>query len=256
MISSYGAHMGEEKLLSGWRGSGTIFFNRCNLRCQYCQNHTISQTDDGEPVESQDLAMIMLSLQSTGCHNINLVSPTHFVPQIIAGIWLAAQAGLHLPVVYNTGGYDSLDALELLDGIVDIYMPDMKYASHPTGLKYSKIRNYPQVNQAAVIEMHRRVGDLCLDADGLAYRGLLVRHLVLPNRLAGTAEIVKFLAENISKHTYLNLMDQYYTAFNANRFPRLNRRITSEEYDEAVDLALGAGLSRLDKPLQAKRFGL
>lgn len=246
-ISSYAPHMGEEQPLTGFRGSGTIFMTRCNLRCQYCQNHDISQTDSGYDVEPENLAAIMLELQARGCHNINIVSPSHVVPQIMAGLLIAARAGLRVPLVYNTGGYDSLATLALLDGVVDIYMPDMKYADPELAERYSKIKNYPAANQAAVKEMHRQVGDLQLDERGIATRGLLVRHLILPGNLAGTDQIVAFLAEQISKDTYLNLMDQYRPAYQAHHFPKLNRRITQAEFDAAVELALAAGLHRLDK---------
>ena len=245
-ISSYGPHHGEEDPLRGWRGSGTIFFTRCNLHCQYCQNHDISQTDQGEEVGPEELAAIMLELQGYGCHNINLVSPSHVVAPILGAIVIAAQAGLRIPIVYNTGGYDSKTALKLLEGVIDIYMPDMKYANPRTALHYSKIRNYPQINQAAVIEMHRQVGDLKINQEGLAMRGLLIRHLVLPNNLAGTEQIVKFLADEISPNTYVNLMDQYRPAFKADQFPKLKRQITPTEYRHAVHLANEAGLQRLD----------
>lgn len=246
-VSSYGPHMGEEDPLRGWRGSGTIFFTRCNLHCQYCQNYDISQTDNGDEVKPEQLAIIMLELQQAGCHNINLVSPSHVVPQILAAVLIAAQAGLRIPLVYNTGGYDSMPSLQLLDGVIDIYMPDMKYASPQIALRYSKVREYPKVNQAAVREMHRQVGDLVIDQSGLAQHGLLVRHLVLPNNLAGTQEIVRFLAQEISPNTYLNLMDQYRPAFKANQYPQLNRPITREEYQAAVRMAHQAGLHRLDE---------
>jgi putative pyruvate formate lyase activating enzyme len=252
-VSSFGPHMGEEDPLRGWRGSGTIFFSRCNLHCQFCQNFDISQTDAGDEIEPEQLAAIMLELQSLGCHNINLVSPSHVAPQILAGVLIAAQAGLYLPLVYNTGGYDGLELLKLLDGVIDIYMPDMKYASVQVARHYSKIPKYPQANQAAVLEMHRQVGDLQLDESGVARRGLLVRHLVLPNALAGTGEIVRFLAEQISTDTYLNLMDQYHPAFNARQFPKINRTITREEFQSAVDLAHAAGLNRLDGRKSAAR---
>jgi putative pyruvate formate lyase activating enzyme len=245
-VSSYGPHLGEEDPLRGWRGSGTIFFSSCNLRCQFCQNYEISQTQGGRPVEAEELAAIMLELQELGCHNINLVSPSHVVAQFLEALLLAAQAGLRLPIVYNTGGYDSMHSLQLLDGVIDIYMPDMKYASDRIARSYSKIPHYPQVNQAAVLEMHRQVGDLQIDRDGLATRGLLVRHLVLPHGLAGTGVIVRFLAEQVSPDTYLNLMNQYHPAFNARRFPKLTRRIKSEEYQAAVEMAHAAGLKRLD----------
>jgi putative pyruvate formate lyase activating enzyme len=246
-VSSFGPHMGEEEPLRGWRGSGTIFFTRCNLRCQYCQNHDISQTDRGEEMEPEQIARIMLELQAMGCHNINFVSPSHVVPQILASVFIAAQAGLHIPLVYNTGGYDSLVMLKLLDGVIDIYMPDMKYSDPETARKYSKIRNYPQINQAAVKEMHRQVGDLDINDKGVAQRGLLVRHLVLPGGLAGTEEVVHFLANEISTQTYLNLMDQYHPAFRSHHYPEVNRRLTDKEYRSAIEAAIAAGLNRLDQ---------
>ena len=190
---------------------------------------------------------MMLDLQARGCHNINLVSPSHVVPQIMAGVLVAAQAGLRIPLVYNTGGYDSMAMLRLLDGVIDIYMPDMKYGDAKIARKYSKIRDYPRVNQAAVKEMHRQVGDLLIDENGLAQRGLLVRHLVLPENLAGTGQVVRFLAEEISINTYLNLMDQYRPSFRAHHYPELNRRISNREFQEAVDMAHQAGLYRLDQ---------
>jgi putative pyruvate formate lyase activating enzyme len=246
-VSSYGPHLGEEDPLRGWRGSGTVFFARCNLRCQYCQNYDISQADSGELVEPEELAAMLLELQFAGCHNINLVSPSHVIPQFLAAVLIAAKAGLSLPLVYNTGGYDALRALALLDGVIDIYMPDMKYASPQTGLHYSKVRNYPAINQAAVREMHRQVGDLQIDGRGLAFRGLLVRHLVLPAKLAGTAAIVRFLADELSTRTYLNIMDQYQPAYNAGQYPKVSRPITYAEYQAAIQLAYEAGLHRLDE---------
>lgn len=246
-VSSAGPHFGEEDPLRGWRGSGTIFFSGCNLHCQFCQNSDISQTPDGLEVEPEELAGMMLDLQDRGCHNINLVSPSHVVPQIMAALLVAAERGLRLPLVYNTGGYDSLEMLRLLDGVVDIYMPDMKYADADTARRYSKVVNYPEVNQSAVREMHRQVGDLEVDSTGVATRGLLVRHLVLPNHLAGTDEILRFLAEEISQQTYLNLMDQYRPAYKAAEYPALDRPTTRDEYRDAVRLALTTGLHRLDK---------
>jgi len=247
VVSSFFPHMGEEDCLRGWRGSGTIFFSFCNLKCQFCQNYEISQLGYGKECEPEEIAAMMLRLQQMGCHNINLVSPTHVVPQILAALLIAAEAGLRLPLVYNTGGYDSLKTLKLLDGVVDIYMPDMKYSDEEMARKYSKVENYPAVNRAAVKEMHRQVGDLVLDERGIALRGLLVRHLVLPEGLAGTAEVVKFLAEEVSKNTYLNIMDQYRPCYRAHELPPLNRRITAEEYEEAIRLAHQAGLHRLDQ---------
>jgi putative pyruvate formate lyase activating enzyme len=246
-ISSVAPHMGEEDPLRGSRGSGTIFFSQCNLHCQFCQNSDISQSLDGREVESVELAAMMLELQDLGCHNINFVSPSHVVPQIMAALLIAAERGLRLPLVYNTGGYDSLEMLKLLDGVVDIYMPDMKYADADIARRYSKVVNYPEVNQAAVLEMHRQVGDLVVDESGIASRGLLVRHLVLPDQLAGTAEIVAFLARKVSPHTYLNVMPQYRPSYRAHDYPVLSRAITNREYEEALELARQAGLHRLDE---------
>jgi putative pyruvate formate lyase activating enzyme len=245
-VASYGPHPGEEALLSGWRGSGTIFFSGCSLRCQYCQNAGISTLPgSGAELESEVLADMMLALQRVGCHNINLVTPSHVVPQILAAVRIAAQAGLHLPLVYNTSGWDALPTLALLDGVVDIYMPDMKYSSPQAGLHYSKVRDYPRINHEAVRAMHRQVGDLQVDDQGLAWRGLLVRHLVLPHGLAGTAEVVRFLAEEISPHTTLNLMDQYRPAHLARQYPQVARPITAAEYAQALQTAREAGLNIL-----------
>jgi putative pyruvate formate lyase activating enzyme len=246
-VASYGPHHGEEEPLSGWRGSGTIFFTWCNLRCQFCQNSDISQSASGREVESDELAAIMLSLQESGCHNINFVSPSHVVAEILEALVIAVEHGLHLPLVYNTGGFDSMEALTLLDGVIDIYMPDMKYSDRMVARRLSKIGNYPQINLEAVREMHRQVGDLTLDMRGIAQRGLLVRHLVLPEGLAGTDEIVRFLANEISNETYLNLMDQYRPAYHAHKYPPLDRRISHQEHTEAVHMARNAGLNRLDK---------
>jgi putative pyruvate formate lyase activating enzyme len=246
IVSSHGPHFGEETPLVGRGGSGTIFFSWCNLRCQYCQNYEISQAGMGQEVEPEDLARMMLSLQRQGCHNINFVSPSHVVPQILAGLLIAAEAGLRLPLVYNTGGFDSLKTLALLDGVVEIYMPDMKYADAGVARRYSKIRDYPAANQAAVKEMHRQAGDLATDGRGVARRGLLVRHLVLPDGLAGTAEIVRFLRDQVSPNTYINVMAQYRPCYRARELPPLDRSITNEEYAEAVRLAQEAGL-RLDE---------
>ena len=247
MVSSYGPHFGEEAPLVGRHGSGTIFFTFCNLRCIFCQNYTISQLGEGSVVGSKELAKMMLSLQAKGCHNINLVSPTHVVSCILEALELAASGGLYLPLVYNTGGYDSVETLELLDGVVDIYMPDMKYSDEKTAEQLSGIKGYPQVNQAAVKEMHRQVGDLQLDELGIAQRGLLVRHLVLPNRLAGTEEVVRFLAQEISTNTYLNIMAQYHPCYQAFDIPTLARPVNRQEFSEAIDLAHQQGLHRLDK---------
>jgi putative pyruvate formate lyase activating enzyme len=246
-VASHGPHFGEEDPLRGYRGSGTIFFSWCNLSCQYCQNYDISQRGSGREVEPETLVTMMLSLQRQGCHNINLVSPTHVVAPILAAVLIAAEAGLRLPLVWNTGGYDSLAALKLLDGVVDIYMPDMKYADAAVGLKHSEVKDYPEVNQAAIKEMHRQVGDLVMNDRGIAQRGLLVRHLVLPEGLAGTAEITSFLAGEISEDTYINIMDQYHPCYRARELPPLDRRITREEYKTAVRQAKEAGLHRFDR---------
>lgn len=247
VVSSFNAHFGEEAPLVGQHGSGTIFFTNCNLKCQFCQNYEISQLGEGREVSPEEIAAMMLHLQGRGCHNINFVSPTHVIPQIMAAVLVAAEKGLRVPLVHNTGGYDSLEALRLLDGIVDIYMPDMKYADAKAARTYSKVKDYPRVNQAAVREMHRQVGDLVMDAQGIAQRGLLVRHLVLPDGLAGTAEIVRFLAEEISPETYLNVMSQYRPTYKAHQYPEIDRRPSMEELEGAVRLAQEAGLTRLDE---------
>jgi putative pyruvate formate lyase activating enzyme len=253
IVASYHPHFGEEAPLVGHGGSGTIFFAWCNLRCQYCQNYEISQLGEGVAVEPEELAAMMLHLQTRGCHNINLVSPSHVVAQILAATLIAAQAGLRVPLVYNTGGYDSPEALALLDGVIDIYMPDLKYADAAFARRYSKIREYPAINRAAVKAMHHQVGDLQLDHRGIAMRGLLVRHLILPNQLAGTREILDFLAREISRDTYINLMDQYYPCYKASEYPELNRRITPEEFNQAVAWAEELGLTRLDQRARFRR---
>ena len=246
VVASYGPHFGEESSLVGRRGSGTIFFTNCNLKCVYCQNYTISQLGEGTSVSSKALAQMMLDLQRRGCHNINLVSPTHQVPQILEALELAVADGLSLPLVYNTGGYDSPEVLAILDGIVDIYMPDMKYSDDATARRLSGVKDYPQVNQSAVEEMHRQVGDLVLDEQGVALRGLLVRHLVLPQGLAGTEGVVRFLAQEVSPNTYLNIMAQYHPCHRAFEFPELACPLQGEEFAQAVKLAINWGLERLD----------
>jgi putative pyruvate formate lyase activating enzyme len=247
MVSSYGPHFGEESPLVGRHGSGTIFFSYCNLSCLYCQNYALSQLGEGSPVSSQELAEMMLSLQRHGCHNINLVSPSHVVAYILEALEIAAGRGLKLPLVYNTGGYDSIATLKLLDGIIDIYMPDMKYSDEKTAQQLSGIRNYPRANRAAVKEMHRQVGDLEIDDSGLARRGLLIRHLVLPHGLAGTQGVVNFLAQEVSPNTYLNIMAQYHPCYQAFSLPQLARPLDEAEFAEAVSLARRQGLNRLDK---------
>jgi putative pyruvate formate lyase activating enzyme len=247
VVASYHPHLGEEDPLRGWHGSGTIFFSWCNLHCRFCQNYDISQQGQGREVEPEDLAIMMLALQEQGCHNINLVSPTHVVAPILAALLIAAQSGLELPLVWNTGGYDSLATLALLDGIVDIYMPDMKYADAQTGATYSGADDYPAVNQCAVKEMHRQVGDLILDGHGVAQRGLLVRHLVLPKGLAGTPQVARFLAEDVSRDTYVNIMAQYRPCYEAGELPPLDRPTSRAEHRQAMQQARDAGLHRFDK---------
>ncbi len=246
IVSSYHPHFGEERPLVGRFGSGTIFFAYCNLLCVFCQNYDISHLGHGQEVSLIRLAEMMLELQSMGCHNINLVTPTHVVPQILGALPHAIEDGLKIPLVYNTGGYDSVDTLRLLDGVIDIYMPDFKYSDNAVAKKLSGAKDYPEVAKAAIAEMHRQVGDLQLDETGIAQRGLLVRHLVLPEGLAGTRDVMRFLAKEISPHTYVNVMDQYYPCYKAFDHPPMNRRITSEEYKEAVRIATEEGLYRLD----------
>ncbi|HWP01730.1 MAG TPA: radical SAM protein [Methylococcus sp.] len=247
VVYGWGPHHGEEDPLRGWNGSGTIFFSWCNLRCVFCQNWEISQRGEGRQTTPEELAAMMLDLQRRDCHNINLVTPSHVVAQILGAVLIAARRGLRLPLVYNTGGYDSPEALALLDGVIDIYMPDMKYGDSATAHRYSHVRDYWEVNCAAVKEMHRQVGDLQLDDRGLAYRGLLVRHLVLPEGLAGTEKVLSFLAREISPDTYLNLMDQYFPCYRAYDYPPLARSITAEEYRQALEIARRCGLQRLDR---------
>ncbi len=244
IVHGHGPHHGEEDPLRGSLGSGTIFFSWCNLRCVYCQNWDISQKGLGRKVEPDQLAAMMLSLQGQGCHNINFVTPSHVVAQIIEAVEIAANEGLRLPLVYNTGGYDSLEALQLLDGIIDIYMPDLKYDDSDKAHSYSHVRDYVEVNRAAVKEMHRQVGDLVVDENGIAQRGLLIRHLVLPNDVAGTDRVLEFLADEISTDTYVNIMDQYRPCYRANDYPALNRSLTSREYARARATAASLGLHR------------
>ncbi|MCG8511064.1 MAG: radical SAM protein [Rhodospirillales bacterium] len=245
LVSSFGPHYGEETPLVGRCGSGTIFFGWCNLRCLFCQNWDISWRGEGREMEAREIAAIMLHLQDQGCHNINFVSPSHVVAHIIEAVSIAVGAGLRLPIVYNTGGYDSPEALELLDGIVDIYMPDMKFEDSDVARRLSKIRDYAPVNKAAIREMFRQVGDLRTDPDGIATRGLLVRHLVMPNGLAGTRAIMWFLAKEISPDTYVNVMAQYRPCHRAHEQPDIARPPTPQELAEAVRAAQLLGL-RLD----------
>ncbi|SPE35080.1 Radical SAM domain protein [Candidatus Sulfopaludibacter sp. SbA6] len=253
-VSSYFPHFGEEDCLRGWNGSGTIFFSMCNLRCVFCQNFDISQFLRGPEVRAERLAAMMLELQNTGCHNINFVTPEHVVPQILEALPLAVERGLRLPLVYNTSSYDSLDSLQLLDGVVDIYMPDFKFWDPALSLLYVKARDYPAAARRNMREMHRQVGALKLDERGLAKRGVLVRHLVMPGEIAGTESIMRFLAEEISPDTYVNVMDQYHPAgrVSETQFVEINRRVAAGEYWRAIAVARSAGLWRLDH----RRLGL
>lgn len=247
VVSSFHAHHGEEDPLRGHRGSGTIFFSSCNLACIFCQNWEISQAREGRAVSEEELAVMMLALQGQGCHNVNLVSPSIYVPQIIKAAHIACEHGLRLPFVYNTSAYDSPESLRLLDGIVDIYMPDAKYSDDRIAGKLSLVKGYWQVARAAIKEMHRQVGDLAVSAEGVAVRGVLVRHLVLPEGLAGTREVARFLAREVSPHTYVNVMGQYRPDNRAWDHPQLRRPITRGELVEAVRIAREEGLSRFDE---------
>jgi putative pyruvate formate lyase activating enzyme len=246
VVSSVSPHFGEEAALTGHGGSGTIFFAWCNLHCRFCQNYELSAGGEGREMSVAGLADAMLGLQAAGCHNINLVSPSHVIAPILEALAAAAAKGLRLPLVYNTGGYDAVESLALLDGIVDIYMPDMKYSDAAIAEQYSGAGDYPAVNFAAVKEMHRQCGDLVLDEAGIAERGLLVRHLVLPEDLAGSCETARFLARQISENTYVNVMAQYRPCHYAKELPRLDRPITPEEYSSAVRAFENTGLHRLD----------
>ncbi len=245
-IASAGPHFGEEPPLVGTGGSGTIFFSECNLRCVFCQNWEISLEGEGRDAEPAELARRMLALERTGCHNVNLVTPSHVVPQILGALCLAARRGLSVPLVYNTSGYDSVESLRLLEGAVDIYMPDLKWVDRREGERLAGAPDYWEVAKEAVREMHRQVGDLVLDARGVAIRGLLVRHLVLPEGVAGTETVVEFLAREVSLDTYVNVMAQYHPAGEARSHPALGRRITRREHAEAVEMARRAGLRRIE----------
>lgn len=252
IVSSHFAHFGEEDCLRGWNGSGTIFFGHCNLRCVFCQNYDISQairpgsTTPGHRPEQ--IADMMLELQDSGCHNINFVTPEHVAPQVIEAVAVAADRGLALPIVYNTSAYDSLESIEFMHGIVDIYMPDLKYWSAERSRTYLKAENYPEAARAAISAMHRQVGQLVVDGEGLARRGLIIRHLVMPGALDETRTILQWIVEELGRDTYVNLMDQYYPAgkVSAEHCPEINRRLAPEEFAEARAIARQLGLRRLD----------
>jgi len=247
VVSSYAPHFGEESPLVGSGGSGTIFFTHCNLLCLFCQNYEISHLGEGVETDAGQLASMMVSLQRNGCHNINFVTPSHVVPQILAALPKAIEKGLTVPLVYNSGGYDSPETLKLLEGIVDIFMPDFKFWNRESAKRYAKAPDYPEVAQNAILEMHRQVGDLVMDDEGLAAKGLLVRHLVMPGSLDETGEILRFLAREVSVDTYVNVMDQYRPCGRAYQCPPIDRRLTNDEYRDALKLAADSGLSRLDE---------
>lgn len=243
-VASFNDHHGEEPCLSGTRGAGNIFFGSCNLRCVYCQNFPLSHFRVGTEVTNERIAGMMLELQGRGVHNINFVTPSHVVPQILEAIAIAAERGLRIPIVYNTSGYDSLESLRLLDGVVDIYLPDAKYATNDNGLKYSKAMDYVEANKAALKEMWRQVGELELDEAGIARRGMIIRHLVLPNNIAGTHKVLEFITREISPNVTLSLMNQYFPAHKAHGMRELSRKLTVKEYDVAVESLFRFGLDQ------------
>lgn len=246
-VASFHPHFGEEKSLVGRGGSGTVFFRHCNLRCVFCINASINQGSPGPRASVSALADMMLALEERGCHNINVVTPTHFAPQIVLALDEAARRGLRVPLVYNTSGWERMEVLDLLDGVVDIYLPDIKYASGEMADRYSSgARDYPEVTQRAVLAMHRQVGVARPAADGLMYRGLMIRHLVMPNDVSGTAAVLAWIGTHLPKDTYVNLMSQYRPAFKAREYPALARSITRREYEEAIRAAREAGLTNLD----------
>ncbi len=254
VVFSHQPHYGEELPLVGSRGSGTIFFSHCNLRCVFCQNYPIAHEGRGREEAQEDLAERMLSLQRRGCHNINLVTPTHMMPAILGAVQIACRRGLRLPLVYNTGGYERKEVIELLDGIVDIYMPDVKFMDGEEAKRYTGgAADYPEYAREAVREMHRQVGELQLDENGKAYRGLMLRHLVMPNRVSGAREFVEWVADALSVDTYVNIMSQYRVEHEAYEYERIARSITTEEFLEAIEWAKQAGLTNLDRRSLSQR---
>jgi putative pyruvate formate lyase activating enzyme len=246
MVADYGPHFGEERPLVGSRGSGTIFLSYCNLKCVFCQNYDISHLGAGREVSVEELGAMILSLWRQGCHNINFVTPSHQAAQILEALPYAIEGGLDIPLVYNCGGYEELETLRLLDGIFDIYMPDFKYGDSATALRLSGIPHYVETAKDALKVMFRQAGDLVTDERGIAVRGLIVRHLVLPGGLAGTRGVMEFIAREISTNTYVNIMDQYRPCFQAAGYPPMDRRITAGEFEEAVSIAREEGILRLD----------
>ncbi len=244
-VSSYHQHFGEEAPLVGQHGSGTIFFSHCNMHCIYCQNYEISQLGIGTFVDKENLVDMMIHLQERGCHNINFVTPTPWVPQIIEALSIAYEKGLNVPIVYNCGGYESVSTLKLLDGVIDIYMPDFKYADDDYAAKYSDAPDYWEAATAALIEMHRQVGDLMIE-DGIAVKGLLIRHLVLPGNIAGSKQCFEFIRKKISANSYVNVMAQYHPAYNAHKYPKINRYLKPSELQQALTCLRSAGLKQCD----------
>jgi putative pyruvate formate lyase activating enzyme len=243
-IASFTPHFGEEDVLVGRGGSGTIFLNSCNLSCIFCQNYDISQLRHGRVISTDDFVQCILLLQKSGCHNINFVTPTHFMPQILEAIFIAQDKGLHLPLVYNCGGYECIESLQLLEGVIDIYMPDVKYADEEAARCFSNAPHYYRIIKDVLKEMHRQVGDLILDENGLAVKGLLIRHLVLPNNVADSESLFQFIAREISVNSYINIMDQYRPYFKSADYPELSRPTTQAEYLSAIEISRSFGLHR------------
>jgi len=245
VVSGAEPHFGEEEELVGSYGSGTIFFSHCNLECVFCQNYEISHCGEGKEITTHKLADLMLHLQNNGCHNINLVSPGHIIPQIVEAIYIAAQNGLFVPIVYNTNGYDLVDTLQLLEGIIDIYMPDIKFSDDIKAEKYLKVKQYSTIAQNAVIEMYRQVGELKVNENDIAYKGLLIRHLVMPQNLAGTEKIMQFIADKLSIDTYVHIMAQYHPQYKAYEYDEISKQISEKEFKYAIDSAKNAGLTNI-----------
>ena len=243
-VYSYLSHQGEEPPISGVRGSGTIFFSRCNMKCVYCQNYRFSQLDEGREVTTDELAGIMLSLEKRGCHNINLVSPTHYLPQILSAIEEALQKGLSIPIVYNTSGYELKESIKAIEGVIDIYLPDMRYSDNAMAKKYSDAPDYVERNRESILEMYRQVGNLIVDNDGIAKRGLIIRLLALPRDVSGTIETLRFIKEEVSKDTYLSIMSQYYPTYKVYSYPEISHGINNDEYANVVDAARLLGLNK------------
>jgi len=242
-VCSFMPHHGEEPPISGSQGSGTIFFSHCNMACIYCQNYEFSQLGEGREVGFEELAEFMLQLQNMDCHNINLVTPTHIMPQILKALSIAIPKGLKLPIVYNTGGYELPEMIKILDGIVDIYLPDMRYADNNMAIKYSAAPDYPKYNQETLREMHRQVGIAKMNNEGIIKRGVIIRHLVLPNNISGTDKLMEFIARELSKDTYISLMSQYFPCYRATQFKEISRRISYQEYQDAKMSMQRYGLS-------------